>query len=310
MDPPTRPPGPILPMPFRFLPIVVAVVLAPALHAPTNRLDARVTLLAAEKKTLAEVLAAGFAPALLDSSITTQGYMLPDYVVEIKPTLPTGGTVVWEWRMWDHMIQDFSAAKNNYGLVANHPELIDVNGPGIKIPQFWNHVNGLDYHAGLDQVMISVRGNNEVFVVDHGTTTAQAASHAGGRYNKGGDILYRWGDPEQYNRGTPAQRLLYQQHHTHWIPEGLPGAGNILIFNNGIGRNYSSIEEITPPVDASGEYTLASGAAYGPTTPTWHYQGTPTSAFYSSEISGCQRLPNGNTLICEGVKGKIGRAHV
>ena len=51
---------------------------------------------------------------------------------------------------------------------------------------------------------------------------------------------------------------------------------------------------------------MASGAAYGPTTPTWHYQGTPTSAFYSSEISGCQRLPNGNTVIASyGSKGPI-----
>jgi hypothetical protein len=267
--------------------------------------NGNVLLLAAEKKTLADVLAAGFDPALLDPSITTQGYMLPDYVVEIKPTYPSGGTVVWEWHIWDHMIQDFSAAKNNYGIVANHPELIDVNGPGIKIPQFWNHVNGIDYNADLDQVMISVRGNNEVFIVDHATTNAQAASHAGGRQNQGGDILYRWGDPQQYNRGTTANRILYQQHHTHWIPAGLPGAGNILIFNNGIGRNYSTIEEVTPPVDATGAYPLASGAAFGPAAPTWRYQATPTSAFYSSEISGCQRLPNGNTLICEGVKGNL-----
>lgn len=267
--------------------------------------NGNVLLLAAEKKTLADVLAAGFDPSLLDASITTQGYMLPDYVVEIKPTYPSGGTVVWEWHIWDHMIQDFSAAKNNFGVVASHPELIDVNGPGIKIPQFWNHVNGLDYNAALDQVMISVRGNNELFVVDHATTTAQAASHAGGRYNKGGDILYRWGDPQQYNRGTAANRILYQQHHTHWIPDGLPGAGNILIYNNGIGRNYSSIEEIVPPVDAAGAYTIATGAAFGPTAAKWTYKATPTSAFYSSEISGCQRLPNGNTLICEGVKGNL-----
>lgn len=267
--------------------------------------NGNVLLLAAEKKTLADVLAAGFNPALLDTSITTQGYMLPDYLVEIKPTYPSGGTVVWEWHIWDHMIQEFSSAKNNYGTISAHPELIDVNGPGIKIPQFWNHVNGIDYNATLDQVMISVRGNNELFVVDHSTTTAQAAGHTGGRYGKGGDILYRWGDPQQYKRGTATNRILYQQHHTHWIPDGLPGAGNILIYNNGIGRNYSSIEEIVPPLDSTGGYTIAAGAAFGPAAATWTYKATPTSAFYSSEISGCQRLPNGNTLICEGVKGNL-----
>ncbi|MEI6647319.1 MAG: DUF1566 domain-containing protein, partial [bacterium] len=267
--------------------------------------NGNVLMLVAEKKTLAEVIAAGFQTNLLDSSIFTQGYMLPDCLVEVTPTRPYGGTVVWEWHLWDHMIQDVDSSKNNYGVVADHPERIDVNGPGIKIPQFWNHVNGIDYNVALDQVMLSIRGNNEVFVVDHGVTTVQAASRAGGRYNKGGDILYRWGDPQQYNRGTVANRQLYQQHHTHWIAPGLPGAGNILIFNNGIGRGYSTVNEIVPPVDSAGNYSISAGAAFGPAWPTWTYMASPTTNFYSSEISGCQRLPNGNTLICEGIKGNL-----
>ncbi|MEI6175759.1 MAG: DUF1566 domain-containing protein [Verrucomicrobiota bacterium] len=267
--------------------------------------NGNVLVLVAEKKTYAEVIAAGFDPALLDSSISTSGYMLPDCLIEVTPTKPYGGTVVWEWHIWDHTIQDFSSSKSNYGVVTNHPELIDVNGPGIKIPQFWNHVNGIDYNADLDQVMLSIRGNSEVFVIDHQTTTAQAASHAGGRYGKGGDILYRWGNPQQYNRGTNANQQLFQQHHTHWIPNGCPGAGNILIFNNGIGRGYSTVNEIVPPVDAAGNYSLTTGAAYGPSAPVWTYKGSPATDFYSAEISGCQRLPNGNTLICEGVKGNL-----
>ncbi len=272
--------------------------------------NGNVLVLVAEKKVYADVLAAGFNPALLDVSITGsgagQGYMLPDYVIEVKPTRPYGGTVVWEWHIWDHLVQDFDATKSNYGVVGGHPELIDPNGVGNgKIPQFWNHVNGIDYHPGFDQIMISVRGNSELIVIDHSTTTAQAASHAGGKYGKGGDILYRWGYSAQYDRGPASDRKLYQQHHTHWIEPGLPGAGNILIFNNGIGRGYSSADEIVPPVDSSGVYTLATGAAFGPTSPTWTYVGTPTSSFYSAEISGAQRLPNGNTLITEGVKGNL-----
>ena len=69
-------------------------------------------------------------------------------------------------------------------ILTNHPEQIDVNGPGIKIPQFWNHVNGIEHNAQLDQVMLNIRGNSEVFVVDHQTTTAQAAATNGGRYNR------------------------------------------------------------------------------------------------------------------------------
>ena len=267
--------------------------------------NGNVLLLVAEKRTLAEVIAAGFNTNLLDASIFTQGYMLPDCLVEVTPTRPYGGTVVWEWHLWDHMIQDHDASKNNYGIVADHPELIDVNGTGQRIPQFWNHVNGIDHNAQLEQVMLSIRGNSELFVIDHQLTTAQAATHTGGRYNKGGDILYRWGNPAQYNRGTSGNQQLYQQHHTHWIETNCPGAGNILIFNNGIGRGCSTINQIVPPVDAAGNYTITAGAAFGPTTPVWTYQSSPPTNFYSAEISGAQRLPNGNTLICEGIKGNL-----
>jgi len=266
--------------------------------------NGNVLVLAVEKKTYAQVIAAGFNSSLLDTNIAVQG-MLPDYLIEVMPTRPYGGTIVWQWHLWDHMIQDFDPAKNNYGVVSDHPELIDVNGPGILIPQFWNHVNGIDHNPQLDQVILSIRGNSELFVIDHQTTTAQAATHAGGRYNKGGDILYRWGNPQQYNRGTSASQMLFQQHHTHWIDTNCPGAGHILIFNNGIGRSYSTINEIVPPVDDAGNYSLTDGTAYGPSTNCCTYMGNPATNFYSAEISGCQRLPNGNTLICEGVKGNL-----
>jgi hypothetical protein len=267
--------------------------------------NGNVLMLVAEKKTYAEAIAAGFNPALLDSSISTSGYMLPDCLIEVAPTYPTGGTVVWEWHLWDHMIQNYDSTKANYGVVADHPARIDVNGTGIKIPQFWNHVNGIDYNAALDQVMLSIRGNSELFVIDHQTTTAQAASTSGGRYNKGGDILYRWGNPQQYDRGTSANQQLYQQHHTHWIASDSPGGGDILIFNNGLGRGYSTVNEIVPPVDAAGNYSLTAGAAFGPSSPVWTYVATPPTSFYSAEISGAERLPNGNTLICAGISGDI-----
>lgn len=97
--------------------------------------------------------------------------------------------------------------------------------------------------------------------------------------------------------------MLFQQHDAQWIADGCPGAGNILIFNNGLSRNYSSVDEIAPPVDASGHYFIAPDAAFGPEALTWTYQaGNPTD-LYSEAISGAQRLPNGNTLICDGVHG-------
>ena len=260
-------------------------------------------MLVVEKRTYAEAIAAGFDPRLLDPQIQSQGYMLPDTVVEIQPTRPKGGTVVWRWRVWDHLIQDLDASKANYGVVAAHPELIDADGTENRIPSFWNHMNSIDYNATFDQIMLSVRGNSEVWIIDHSTTMAEAAGHTGGQRGAGGDLLYRWGNPKAYGAGTQSDQKLYQQHDAEWIPAGTPGAGDITVFNNGLGRNYSTVDEFTPPVDAAGNYTRTIGQAFGPTGFTWTYTADPPASLFAEAISGAQRLPNGNTLIDDGTHG-------
>jgi len=215
------------------------------------------------------------------------------------------GKIVWEWRVWDHLVQDFDRTKANYGAVAAHPELIDVHCNGRGAPAFWNHMNSIAYNAKLDQIALSVRGCNEIWFLDHSTTTKEAASHTGGKHGKGGDLIYRWGNPAAYKRGTTGDKQLVQQHDAQWIPDGSPGAGHITIFNNGYDRGWSSVEEIVPPVDAGGRYILAPGKAYGPEKPLWHYEAKNRTDFFSSEISGAHRLPNGNTLICAGVTGHL-----
>ena len=128
---------------------------------------------------------------------------------------------------------------------------------------------------------------------------------------KSAALLYRWGNPRAYGHGTVADQRLFWQHHTQWIYPGLPGAGNILVFNNGFGLTadgrrhyYSSIEEIVPPVDGY-RYRREPGAAYPPIEPIWTYAAEPPTDFYSG-IMGCvQRLPNGNTLICDSTSGNV-----
>lgn len=262
--------------------------------------NGHVLALMVERKSYQEALAAGFDPQQLRDQ-----YLVPDAVVEIEPTGPKSGRIVWEWHVWDHLIQDRDRTKASFGDVAAHPELIDVNCNGRVTPAFWNHMNSIAYNAELDQIALSVRGCNEVWIIDHSTTTQEAAGHAGGKQGRGGDLLYRWGNPAAYRRGTEADKQLIQQHDAEWIPDGYPGAGHITIFNNGYERGWSSLEEIVPPVDANGRYTLEPGKAYGPDKPVWHYQANPTSAFYSSEISGAHRLPSGNTLVCAGVIGTL-----
>jgi len=253
-----------------------------------------------ELKTMEDVQQAGFNP-----NVMRDRQLFPDYVVEIEKTGPKSGKIVWEWHVWDHLVQDYDRSKDNYGDVAKHPELIDPNGSGRRSKAFWNHFNSIDYNAELDQIVISVRGNSEIWVVDHSTTTAEAAGHRGGRCGKGGDLLYRWGNPVTYKQGSERDQLLFQQHDAQWIPAGYPGAGNMLIFNNGLGLGYSSVDEIVMPVDDNGCYRLGASGTYGPDQPVWRYTDPNKETFYSQEISGAHRLPNGNTLICAGVHGTL-----
>lgn len=168
----------------------------------------------------------------------------------------------------------------------------------------WTHFNSVDYNEELDQIMVSVHEFSEIWIIDHSTTTTEASGHTGGTLGKGGDLLYRWGNPQAYDAGSSSDQKLFRQHDATWIDSVCPGEGNILVFNNGMGRpggNYSSVEEITPPVDSGGKYSLTAGSAYGPESAAWTYN--LASEYYSSNISGAQRLPNGNTLICSGANG-------
>jgi hypothetical protein len=171
----------------------------------------------------------------------------------------------------------------------------------------WMHTNAIDYNAALDQIVISVRRFDEVWILDHSTTTAEAAGSSGGRYGKGGDLLYRWGNPFAYGMGTAADRQLLGQHDVKWIPEGQLGAGNLMAFDNGTKsvRAWSVVKEWWPPRDADGNYFREEGAPFGPSEPAWSFQADEPGDFFSSFISGAQRLPNGNTLACAGVGGHV-----
>jgi hypothetical protein len=314
-------------------------------HDMTRLPNGNVLLIVSDRKTAEEAIAAGRRPESVRDS-----YLIPDSLVEIKPTGPTTGEVVWEWHLWDHLVQDHDKTKANYGNVAEHPELVDLNfsgeradpqpaakPPAAKPPAAkttldklravgdavvkaaaprpprvnpdWTHFNGVAYNAELDQIAVSVWTFSEFWIIDHSTTTAEAASHKGGRSGKGGDLLYRWGNPRAYRGGTEKDQKLFRQHNAHWIPKGHPGEGNLLVFNNGSGRPgnaaYSSVDELALPVDADGRYAHKPGTAYGPDKPVWSYTAPKKEEFYSSFISGAQRLLNGNTLICSGANGTI-----
>lgn len=260
--------------------------------------NGNVLVIAWEYKTGEEAIAAGRDPGLL-----VDGELWPDHIIEVEPTGAFGGNIVWEWHVWDHLIQDHDPTKDNYGIVANHPELIDLNFETGRAKADWNHINSIDYNEDLDQILLSVHGFNEIWVIDHSTTTEEAASHTGGNSGKGGGILYRWGNPQTYRAGDPVDQKFFAQHDVTWIQPDYPGAGNILVFNNGLNRPegaYSSVDEIIPPLVSNSTYFLSPGSAYEPEEQTWIYTAENPTDFYSQSISGAQRLSNGNTLICDG----------
>lgn len=237
-------------------------------------------LVAWERRSPAEARAAGRDP----NKISPEG-VWSEAVLEVKPTRPSGGgEVVWEWHAWDHLVQDIDSTKANFGVVAGNAGKLDINfiGPGQNPAQTanWLHVNSIDYHVERDEIVLGSRLLSEIWIIPHGA-------------GKNGDILYRWGNPQVYRMGTAADQKLFFQHHAQWIPVGYPGAGHILILNNGVGRGYTSADEIELP----GGYARTPGRPFGPAAPAWTVGEKFGSTFFTLVAGSVQRMPNGNTVL-------------
>lgn len=151
--------------------------------------------------------------------------------------------------------------------------------------RWYDQENDERFHP--DNLMICARTANFVAIVSRAT----------------GDIVWKVGP--DFVRGTPEHRLgqFVGQHHAHVIPMGLPGAGNVLVFDNGgqsgfggpsrfprYTRDYSRVVEFDPLT-----FQIV-----------WEYRAVGDDGqFFSHFISSAQRLPNGNTLIDEGARGRI-----
>ncbi len=259
--------------------------------------NGNILAIAWELKTNSEAINAGRNP--LFTSLTVWS----EKIIEIDPTGQNTANIVWEWHLWDHLIQDFDETKPNYGNVVEHPELVNINFEASANSSDWIHLNAIDYNSELDQILLSSHSFNEIWIIDHSTTTQEAASHTGGNSGKGGDLIYRWGNPQSYNEGLPSDQKLFGQHNAQWIPEGMPFANSILLFNNGLNRpsgNYSTAEIITPPVDG---FNYEQSFPYLPGTSTWIYNENNINNYYAQNISGAQMLSNGHVLLCNGPEG-------
>ncbi len=233
-----------------------------------------------EAKTAEQALALG-RTQVADASLWA------DAVYEICRTSAdnpcTDGEIVWRWSVWDYIVQDVddTISATYVSDITAHSDKVNLNYFNGAGSSDWTHINSIDYNVNTNQILLSVHNFNEYWVIDHNNE------------NKG--IVSRVGNPAAYN-GT-GEQTLFVQHDAQWIDEGLAGAGNILVFNNGTNRpegNYSSVDEFCATEnDCSAGEILNS------------YQEGVSGEFYAERISGAQRLSNGNTLVCEGTEGRF-----
>jgi hypothetical protein len=229
-----------------------------------------------ERKSAEEAIANGY---LLDVEL------FPDGLIEINPNT---SEIVWEWHVWNHMVQNNDDTKANFGSVPDNPQLIDINYNQREDGDI-SHGNGIAYDAENDVIFLSANFYSEVWVIDHSTTTEEAASHEGGTYQKGGDLIYRFGNPSAYQNNM-GERLFHNNHY----PNLLKGErlGNMLIFTNGGDLGQSTVYELELPE----EYSLNINNNNEPNV-VWSFTDTE---LYSAKVSGADLLPNGNILITEG----------
>ena len=295
--------------------------------------NGNVLVLVWERKTKQQATDAGRG-----SDLMPDNEVWNNLVLELRPE-GTTATVVWQWSMWDHIVQDLSEKLPNFGGIGAHPELFDINfcpvggiyaqrnrklatkgqGKGTQDPsglalwdraggqtgeKDWLHINCVSYDEARDLIVLCINVSSEFIVIDHGTTVHEARGHTGGTRGKGGDILYRFGNPVACRRGTLQDQVLFCPHSATFVKVAA-GTCNVLVFNNGRApdRLFSTVDEYELPFNPAGSFydTVAKPKAiwsFGP-------QQGKLGSFYCTYISGAQRLPNGNTLVTMGPQGII-----
>lgn len=217
-------------------------------------------------------------------------------IYEVTPQ----GELVWQWSAIDHREQ-LGIAPEDIGLLLDpkvrnrRTGLLALNNMHPLGPNKWHRAGDERFHP--DNLMIDSRDGNFIAIIEK--STGDIVWLTGPSYPGSQDMSKR-----KFTGAVP--RPLDQtcgQHDAHLIPDGCPGAGNILLFDNG---GYSG----WPPV-----YHFLWQATrileIDPNTRdiVWQYDASSSGdqvwTFFSYFMGGVRRLPNGNTLICETIHGRI-----
>jgi len=226
--------------------------------------------------------------AIVNGSVHNRD-LYTEAIIEIDPKTDQ---IVWEWHSWDHLVQDYDDTKENFGIISDNPQLINFNYTQQQEDGDIMHSNGIAYDEVNDLIFMSVNFFHEVWVIDHSTNTMEATSSTGGNYEKGGDLVYRFGNPTAYNNSM-GDRLFYNNHFPNLIDTEVSGQKNMLIFVNNMNNTeqsvvyelqFPNIFELLPNTNNEPEIV-------------WSFT---DPELYSPKVSGAVTLPNGNRLITEG----------
>jgi len=271
------------------------------LHSDLHILpNGNILVLKEEKIEVKKAISLGVNPNLLDNKYNLET------LIELKPIGVDSATIVWQWRLEDRLVQEYDDLKDNYGIVADFPRKYNAN-----LYNGFTHFNSIDYNKDLDQIILSSWSDDEIYIIDHSTTTEEAASSAGGTYGYGGDFLFRWGKPSNY--GSKSEQKLLAQHNPRWIPNNFKCFGGMIsIFNNrhnelyAISERKSAVVIINPDPDGDGVYEFEEGnflpVNYEFVLPN---KGEIRGPMFSLFLSGAIVQPNCNILTCEGASGRL-----
>jgi len=203
------------------------------------------------------------------------------------------GEVTWEWVASDH-IDELGFAPDARKAIKAAQSFNKARGSFD-----WLHINSAHYvgpNRWFDQGDMRFTPNNVIISSREASLLAIVG--------RDGKIVWRLGPDFSESPELRAIRQIIGQHHAHFIPKGLPGAGNLLVFDNGGSSGYGFANPIAP--NGVGAFARATSRVLeiNPLTLelVWSYT---NPRFFSTNISGAQRLPNGNTLITAGAGGRM-----
>ncbi len=239
-----------------------------------------------------------------------------DYIFEVDKS----NKVVWDWLASDYIDQmpfdeEFRATMRKY------PTWQMTRTPGVKAAD-WIHMNSMSklgpnhwyeedpvkyaaFHP--DNIITCNRQTNTSFIIDK--KTKNIVWHIGPTFYP--DDKWSFAG-EEYRRALYKLGQIVGPHHTHMIPKGVPGAGNIMIYDNGGFAGYGARNPMSPTGWSNAKRDYSRVVEFNPVTleVVWEHSAASMGLregykFYSDYVSSAQRLPNGNTLITNGAVGQL-----